>query len=321
MYNDDDLLFKFTEHLKVLNRSPATIEAYVANARHFLKAMDIPDVRQITTPVLESYIAGLYDHRTKDDKPYSLAAISIKIRAIKRFFEYLESVNIIFINPAEPVKEPPKNRGRVKPALTPAEARAMLDQPNLATPLGVRDRAVLEVLYCSGIRLEELCRLSVFDVDLKGRMIRINQGKGRKDRVVPLGRHAAKALREYITHVRPNMVKKNRGNRSLFVLNRGQALTRVMAQILVKQYARAAGIKKPVSPHTFRHTFATTLVQNGADIVAVQKMLGHASLKTTQEYIRTLGLDIKKAHAKTHPRERDKEPAGSHKPHIERMRP
>jgi integrase/recombinase XerD len=168
--------------------------------------------------------------------------------------------------------------------------------------------------------LNELCNLTIYDADLQGGMLRINQGKGRKDRVVPMGRHAVRFLREYIAKVRPRYTKKNSRNRSLIVDRIGKPISRQVVSLMVRTSAREAGIKKQVSAHTFRHTFATELVKNGADIVAVQKMLGHACLATTQQYIRSLGLDLKKAHVKSHPREKDKVKQGAVKPNIKRIR-
>jgi len=321
MDNVNDLLFKFKEHLAVLNRSVATIDSYTDHVRLFLEALDIDDIKKVTRGVIEDYIAGLYDYRSKDNKPYTANTIMLKVRSIKRFFEFLEFANLIFINPAEFIKEPKKERSLPKAILTPKEARCVLDQPNLGMLKGIRDRAVLELFYSTGIRLGELCALTIYDADLQGGMLRINQGKGKKDRVVPVGRHAVRFLREYITKVRPRFTRKNRTARHLFVNCCGKPLSKQVAAIMVRTYARAAGIKKQITAHSFRHAFATTLLKNGADIAAVQKMLGHADLKTTQIYIRSLGLDIKSAHKKTHPRERDKEDKSTTKPRLKRIRP
>ena len=167
---------------------------------------------------------------------------------------------------------------------------------------GVRDRAVLEVLYSTGIRLEELASLTIYDCDLTGGMLRVNKGKGAKDRVVPMGKHAVRLLKEYIARIRP----RSAGSRSLFLNRLGGPLSRQIVQLMVRTYARKAGIAKKVTPHVFRHTFATSLIKNGADVIAVQKMLGHASPKTTQIYTHVAGVDIKKTHASSHPREKDK---------------
>jgi integrase/recombinase XerD len=186
--------------------------------------------------------------------------------------------------------------------------------------LGIRDRTILEVFDSTGIRKEELCGLTIYDADLTGRMLRV-KGKGRKDRVVPMGKHAVKFLREYIAKVRPHYTKKNRSCRHLFVDIHGKPIGKQAVRAMVKKYAKAAKIQKAVSPHLFRHCFASTLIKNGADIVAVQKMLGHACISTTQVYIRSLGLDIKKVHKKTHPREKDKIDRQTVKADIERILP
>ncbi len=315
-----DLLFKFTEHLAMLNRSPGTIKSYLMYANHFLQSTDAKSIMQITTTMIEKYIADLYDYKSAENKPYSIGTISLKIRSIKRFFEFLEQANIIFIDPAEFITEPKKQPYRIKPTLTPKQVRTMLDQPNLGTLTGIRDRTVLEVFYSTGIRLGELCNLTIYDADLMGGVLRINKGKGYKDRVVPMGRHAIKFLREYISKVRPGFTKKNRTSRYLFVNQMGNPLSRQVTSIMIRTCRKTARIKRQVTAHTFRHTFATLLVKNGADITAVQKMMGHTDIKTTQGYIRSLGTDIKKEHKKTHPRERDKEDIKTCKPRITRLK-
>ncbi|WP_320042313.1 tyrosine-type recombinase/integrase [uncultured Desulfobacter sp.] len=315
----EDLLFRFREHLKVLNRSPATVKAYACHTKEFLDALDIRDVKKITTPMIETWIRGLWDYRNGLGKPYATGTVCLKIRSVKRFFEFLESANIIFINPAEFIKEPQK-KTRIKPVLTSGEVKRILDQPNLGTLTGIRDRTVLEVLYSTGIRLNELCSLTIYDADLTGGMLRITKGKGSKDRVVPLGRHAVKFLREYIAKVRPRFSQKNRTSRYLFMDYLGNPVSKAVVSIMIRKCRKAAKIKSQVTAHTFRHTFATVLVKNGADIRAVQKMLGHSDIKTTQVYIRSLGLDIKKEHSKTHPRKRDKETLRSSRPRIEMVR-
>lgn len=321
MEDINDLLFRFKEHLAVLNRSPATIEAYTDHVKGFLESIDVGDIKKVTREVIEDYIAGLYSYRTKENKPYRTNTIILKVRAIKRFFEFLEKINIIFINPSESIKEPQKERRLPRAILTDKEVRAVLDQPNLGMLMGIRDRTILEVFYSTGIRLDELCSLTIYDADFQGQMLRINKGKGQKDRVVPIGKHAIRFLREYITKVRPRFTRKNRTNRHLFVDRYGKPISKQVVSIMIRTYARAANIKKQVTAHTFRHTFATTLIKNGAEITAVQRMLGHAELKTTEIYVRALGIDLKKAHKKTHPRERDKEERSTIKPRIERVRP
>jgi len=316
MEDTNEYLFKFKQHLAVLNRSPATIEAYTDHTRAFLKSAG--DIKQITRRHIEDYIANLYDYKTIAGKPYKIGTICLKVRSVKRFFEFLEKANIIFINPAECITEPKKEKGRIKTTLTRKEANKILDQPNLGTLPGIRDRAILEVFYSTGIRLNEMCALTIYDADLTGGMLRINKGKGSKDRVVPLGKHAVRFLREYITKVRPKLTIKNRTCRHLFVNRYGGTISDQVAIVMVRRYVRKAKIKKQVTAHTFRHTFATVLIKNGADIAAVQKMMGHSNIKTTQGYLRSLGVDIKAVHQKTHPREKDKEVRK--RPKIERIK-
>ena len=316
-----ELLFSFGEHLGTLGRSSATIKAYSGHVRLYL-AGEARDIKAVVRADMERYVAALHDAcRDPDKTKYATGTICMKVRALKRFFEFLEQANIIFINPMADIREPKQEKNKVRAILTAREMAKLLDQPNLGTRTGIRDRAVLEVFYATGIRLAELCSLTIYDVDLQGRMVRINRGKGQKDRVVPLGRHAIRFLREYISKIRPHFTRKNRRSRVLFVNQLGQPLSRQVVSIMVRSSAQKAGLKKKVSAHVLRHTFASMLVNNGADVVAVQKMLGHRDLKTTQGYIRALGIDLKKAHEKSHPRERDKVSPGSMTPKIKKMRP
>lgn len=310
MHNAQELLFSFKEHLQALGRSPATVAAYSGHARLFFKTLD-KDVKAVTRADIESYIESLIDRKT-----LTTASICIKVRSVKRLFEYLEDANVIFINPAEAVTEPPKEQTLPRHVLTVKEMQALLDQPNCGLMTGIRDRAILEVFYSTGIRLAELCALTVFDADLTGGLLRVNRGKGGKDRVVPMGRHAVKALREYILKARSRLTKNNRKERRLFVNRYGNRLNKQSVGLMIRTYARQAKIKKKVTAHGLRHTFATVLVKNGAEIRAVQKMLGHRDLKTTGQYIRSLGLDIKAVHQKSHPRERDKIDKARIKPAI-----
>lgn len=293
-----DLLSVYTGYLKVKHYSQATIAHYTQHLKDLFVYLDrngIADITRVTNDMLTTYLAGLMD------LPLATATVALKLRAAKRFFAWLEETNHILINPAEYLKEPKKETRLPRTVLTESEARKILDQPNLSTMTGIRDRAILEVLYSTGIRLEELVGLTIYDVDLQGGQLRINKGKGAKDRVVPLGRHATRLLKEYISRIRPRSAR----NRSLFLNRSGEPLSKQMVRIMIRNHAKDAGIAKKVTPHTFRHTFATTLVRNGADIVAVSKMLGHARLSNTQIYTRVAGMEVKKTHAASHPREKD----------------
>lgn len=305
MSSFNELTFQFTEHLKVKNYSKASIAHYTQTHLQgffqYLKGCGVTDIKRVTKDMLKNYQLTI-----TENKIYTQSTISVKLRAVKRFFEYLETSNQILVNPAEHLKEPKKEYRFPRVVLTQDEARLILDQPNLSTMTGIRDRTVLEVFYTTGIRLEELINLTIYDSDLQGGLLRVNKGKFAKDRVVPLGKHAVKFLKEYITHVRPHFTRNNKTIRNLFVSQLGTPLSGQVAEIMVRAYAREAGIKKKVTPHVFRHTFATALVKNGADITAVQKMLGHSDLRVTHIYTKVAGVDVKRTHKEHHPRERDK---------------
>lgn len=304
----DDLLFGFREHLRVTGYSPASIATYTEYLRGFFAYLEktaVRDVKRVTRDQLQAYRLRLAEHRVRGGRGYSVSALCLKVRAVRRLFEYLETTNRILVNPAEAFKEPKKEARLPRAVLTTAEARRILDAPDLTNEMGVRDRAMLEVFYSTGIRLAELRRLSIFDCDLQGGLLRVNNGKGAKDRVVPLGRHAVKFLKTYLAKVRPLYTTGNRAERCLFVGRFGAPLSEQVIQKMVRNYTRAAGVRKQVSPHTFRHTFATELVRNGAEITAVQRMLGHADLSVTHVYARVAGVEVKKTHRLAHPRERD----------------
>jgi len=305
----DDLLFAFREHLRVKNYARPSIAAYCGHLAGFcawLEGQGIDDIKRVGKDTLNAYQLHLSEHRTAEGAQYTTATVSLKVRAIKRLFEHLEASNQILVNPAEYIHEPKKEDRLPRSVLTEDEARHILETPNLSTMRGIRDRSILEVLYSTGIRLEETVGLSIYDCDLQGGYLRVNKGKFAKDRVVPLGKHAVRLLKEYIAHVRPHYTKNQKATRSLFVNKVGDALSKQMIGKLVKAYARTAGIKKKVTPHTFRHTFATQLVRNGADITAVQKMLGHSDLSVTHIYTRVAAVDAKRTHVVCHPREKDR---------------
>ncbi|MFQ5901636.1 MAG: tyrosine-type recombinase/integrase [Thermodesulfobacteriota bacterium] len=326
--NFNNLLFTFREYLKVKRYSLATIHTYTRELRalfRYFKGIGIKEIKRVTRDILKNYQVSIIQYRDTKGKGYTTATLSLKVRAVKRFFEYLEETNRILINPAEYLKEPKKEHRLPRVILTEEEVRRIFDQPNLSTMRGIRDRTVLEVFYSTGVRLGEMVNLTIYDIDLQGGLLRVNKGKFAKDRVIPLGRHAIRFLKEYITHVRPHYTRKNKTIKTpstklrtcLFVNQVGGPLSRQSIQLMVRKCAKRAGIKQKVTPHTFRHTFATGLVRNGADITAVKKMLGHSDLKVTQIYTRVAGKEIKNTHTKHHPGEKDKAIKEDIKPKIE----
>jgi len=278
MKNTDKLLSGFIEHLKALNRTSSTIKTYNELVKHFLKSLTV-DVKMVTADMINDYIL------VKSNKPNT---VSVKVRAIKRFFEFLESANIIFINPAEYIKEPLVPYIQPKEVFTLIELAKILKQPDLDTKKGMRDRAVLELLYSTGIRLNELCSLTVYDADFCGKMLRIRQHGRRKSRVLPVSDQALFYLKEYINKSRPHYTRNNKSIRQFFTDVSGNPISKDAVAGIIRNYAKAAKIKKRINANTFRYAFTKELVKNKADITAIQKMLGHIDLKATMRYVSSL---------------------------------
>jgi integrase/recombinase XerD len=296
-------LMSFLSSLKTRNYAPATIRIYREQLKVFgrdLKQKGIDDVRQVTHKDLSEY------QERVSNQNISLPTQALRIRAVKRLYEHLMHENQLLINPSARITETPIGSRLPKVLLTPEEVNKILHQPNLSLMVGIRDRAVLELLYSTGIRVGECEALTIYDVEIKARLLRIRSGKGRKERVVPIGKEAAKWIKEYQQRVRPRSNRLAPHVRSLFLAVTGNPMTAKMIRAMIHKYVKQAQIKKKrISCHTFRHTFATELIKNGADIVSVQKLLGHKDIKSTLIYTRVVPLDLKKTHQKTHPREKE----------------
>jgi integrase/recombinase XerD len=288
----------FKQQLKAKGYAPATIEIYRKNLDQFtawLSGRKITDIRAVTRQVVLDYQSHVMA------RAVAMETKALKIRAVKRLFEYLEESNRLLVNPAEGIVETCRKNRNIGPVLTMAEMQKLLAQPNLSLKTHIRDRAIMEVLYATGIRLNELLCLEVYHVDLKEGVLYIRRGKGGRQRVVPLGKAAGARVKEYLEKIRPFYAKKNPRQRRLFLLNTGQAMTPESVRGLLVKYRDQAGIKTSVSPHTWRRTCATHLLQNGADIRYIQELLGHRSLKTTQDYTKVMPREVKQTHDRTHP--------------------
>jgi integrase/recombinase XerD len=233
-------------------------------------------------------------------EPIAVESKALKIRPVKRLFEYLVSTHKLLINPTEGIIETIRRRKKIGPVLTVSEIKKLFEQPNLSLRTGIRDRAIMELLYSTGIRAKEFYRLEIYHVDLKDKVLHI-KGKGRKHRMVPMGTNAAKYLKEYLEKIRPYYAKKNPKERRLFLLNNGFCVNPASVRVMLRKYRDMAKIKKSASPHTFRRTCATHFMHQGADIRYIQKLLGHKRLSTTQAYTRVMQKDVKETHEKTHP--------------------
>ena len=234
-------------------------------------------------------------------RPWAGETKALSIRAVKRLFEHLVESHQLLINPAEGLVETCRQYRKIGTVLSQSEMQSLLAQPNLSLRSQIRDKAVLEVLYATGMRIGELVNVEVYHVDLKDQVIYIRKGKGKKQRVVPLGKTACHWLWEYLEKIRPHYAKKNPKERRLFLTNSGRLLTGNNIRAFLRYYCKKAGINKTISPHTFRRTCATHLIQQGADIRYVQQLLGHTYLKTTQYYTKVLPVEVKATHNKTHP--------------------
>jgi integrase/recombinase XerD len=279
------------------NLSVNTIKSYrndLNSLINFLKEKNIKDPSEITSQHLTSFfkvISKLELSSRSSARYYS---------SIKGFFKYLFANDYLKKNPMERLSAPKVSKS-LPIVLNFNEVEKILDCPDISTKLGLRDKALLETFYACGLRVSELINLKVADLFLNEEIIRVF-GKGSKERLVPIGSSAIKWTEEYLMKSRPLLVKKTKSENYLYLNSRGTKLSRMGIWKIVKQNSESAGIKKEVHPHTFRHSFATHLLEGGADLRAVQEMLGHADISTTQIYTHLDRDYIKQIHKEFHPR-------------------
>jgi integrase/recombinase XerD len=265
---------------------------------------------EVTRPVLESYQRWLFHYRKTNGDPLSFRSQSQRLLAVRAFFKWAAKQRHVLHNPASEIELPKAERRLPRPALTASEAEAVLAQPDLGTPAGVRDRAVLEVFYSTGIRRFELAGLAVTDIDHERQTLLVRQGKGRKDRLVPIGERALAWVGRYLAEVRPRLaVPPDDG--TLFLTADGTGFSLDGLTRLASVYVKASGVPKTGACHLFRHTMATLMLEGGADIRYIQAMLGHAQLSTTQIYAQVSVRALQAIHTATHP-------AASNTPHHQR---
>jgi integrase/recombinase XerD len=298
---------RYLRWLKVRNLSARTVKAAAWKLDKFfafLTIRGIDQVDRITTQALSDYQLSLYQRLNHRGRPNSIGYQNTLLSTAKNFVRFLKDNDIIVCDPGRGVAYAKQPQRLPRSVLTPSEARKIIHAPNTKCAIGYRDRTILEVLYSSGIRKDELGNLTLADVDYHDGFLRITCGKGRKDRVVPLGRIACRYLENYIKSVRAELIT-DPYNSHLFLTLRGKRFSKNVVWELIKKYARKVRIKKNVSPHTFRHTCATAMLKNKADIRTIQKLLGHASLVSTQVYTHLSITDLKDVHRRCHPREKD----------------
>ena len=296
------LLRLYEEHLQV-RHAARTVPAYLADLRVFLawldeKGVELTDVR---TADLLAYQTDLYAARKKDGRPYSTSLQTNRLSALKSFFRFLYRRGFSLHDPAAAVDYPRSELRLPRGILSKQEARKIVEAPDTRSPAGLRDRAILETLYATGIRVGELRKLTLQDVDTEERVLRVVMGKGGKDRNVPLTRAAASAIELYLLDGRPKLRGAKRGA-LLFMSPRGGVLHAQAANDVVHAWARKAGLKRTVTCHTFRHSVATHLLKGGADIRHIQALLGHASLQATERYTHVEVQDLMEVIRRAHPR-------------------
>lgn len=292
------IVSEFKTHLEVGGYASSTIDCYCSYLSYFLdylKKIHMADFKQVTHEIVRNYQLLVSDMDLAEETK------AMRIRPVKRLFGWLLDSHQLLIDPTEKIKETNRKNRTLPEVLTIDEMQLLLAQPNLSLRMQIRDRAIMETLYSSGIRLNELVQLTVHDVDLKDKVLHIRKGKGNRQRVVPIGKNSVKYLKEYLTEIRPRYAKKNPKERKIFLTDEGNPVTGNTIRSALFKYKKAAGISKTASPHSFRRSCATHLLQQGADIRYVQKLLGHRHIKTTQLYTRVYPIDLKQTHDKTHP--------------------
>ncbi|MFN8300824.1 MAG: site-specific tyrosine recombinase XerD [Chitinophagales bacterium] len=260
--------------------SANSIEAYLHDVGKFVGYLDSENLQLSVEDVKLGHLEGFVKaiHELGFDA-HSQARI---ISGLRAFYKYLMVEDVVSVNPTELLSSPKLAR-KLPDTLSVEEINALLDSIDLSTPEGTRNRAMLEVLYGCGLRVSELVNLKISNMYLDVEFIKVT-GKGDKERLVPIGSQAVKYIKQYKDHVRNQLDIKKGEEDMLFLNRRGKRLTRMYVFLVIKECAAAIGLKKTISPHTFRHSFATHLIEGGADLRAVQEMLGHASITTTEIY-------------------------------------
>jgi len=259
----------------------------------------LSDPKEITKPILERYQRHLFYYRKADGAPLSLGSQHAALTPLKTFFKWLAKENHILWNPASELELPPQPKHLPRALLSIEDVEAILRAADHASITGLRDRAMLEVLYSTGLRRTELANLRRYDADLSRLIVFVREGKGRKDRVVPLGERAGLWLDKYMAQSRPQFIGAECD--ALFVNDYGEPVTPDYLASKVRRYMEEAGIDKPGSCHLFRHACATHMLDNGADIRFIQAMLGHAALSSTERYTHVAIGKLQQIHAATHP--------------------
>jgi integrase/recombinase XerD len=298
----------YLESLAARNYAEGTLEGRRDALKVFLGwagERDLKHASQITRPILESYQRWLWRCTKANGQRLGWSTQRTRLSTLKDWFRWLTKQNVILHNPASELELPRMEKRLPTAALTISQVEALLAVPNVADPLGVRDRAMLELFYSCGLRRAELCRLELSDLNTERRTITIRRGKGRKDRVAPVGGCAVHWLERYLKEARPRLCLDTR-TPALFLTGYGEAFNPDVVSRMVADWMKAAGLKG--SCHLMRHTCATHMLEGGADIRYIQQLLGHEKLETTAIYTEVSIRQLQEVHARCHPASRLSEP-------------
>jgi integrase/recombinase XerC len=293
---------RFLQYLRVeRNASALTIKSYREDLDALVEYLadsngKPPSPGQITTVELRSYVAALHE------AGYAKTTIARRLASLRSFFRFGQREGWTKSNPAKPLRNPRKSRA-LPYFLSSDDVDRLLAAPERSDPLGLRDRAILEVLYSAGLRVSELAGLNASDLDLQGGTVRV-RGKGRRERITPIGSFAARALNDWLAVRRVSAREKAGAESPVFVNKFGRRLTTRSVGRMLEKHLRATGLDRRTTPHTLRHSFATHLLDRGADIRSVQELLGHKSLVTTQIYTHVSTAGLRAAYERAHPRAR-----------------
>lgn len=293
---------RYIEWLRVRNYSERTCinrEKYVERFLHWSEGRGITRPVQVTKPVLDRYQRHLFHLRKSDGKPLTFRAQESHLVALRGYFSWLTKQNILLSNPASEIELPRQEKKLPKHVLSLAEMEAVLEQPDTEDVFGIRDRAILETLFSTGMRRGEIVRLGTHDIDQSRGTVRV-MGKGKRERTVPIGEQALVWIDKYLLESRPKLLTEP-DDGTLFLTHFGEKFVPESLTNRVREYVQAAEIEKTGSCHLFRHTAATLMLESGADIRYIQEMLGHVRLGTTEIYTRVSIRQLKAVHDATHP--------------------
>jgi integrase/recombinase XerD len=298
----------YLESLGARNYAPGTLEGRRDALKVFLgwsAERGLSQASQITRPILESFQRWLWRYPTATGQRLGWSTQRARLGTLKDWFRWLTKQNVILHNPASELELPRMEKRLPTAALSLAQVEALLAVPNIADPLGVRDRAMLELFYSTGVRRAELCRLELADLNSERQTLTVRRGKGKKDRVAPVGARAVAWIERYLKEVRPRLCLDTR-TPALFLTGYGEAFNPDVLSRMVAAWMKQAGLKG--SCHLLRHTCATHMLEGGADIRYIQQLLGHEKLETTAIYTEVSIRQLQEVHARRHPSSRLQEP-------------